>query len=147
MNDATLLDETALPPDWSDRTAPDTALILYFALELVEALPEAFREAARAVLVQVEDFPDEELMKTMEIADPYELTGLYEGVPLTEKSVGDQPHGPDVIRLFRRPILEEWIDRGDVTLPELVAHVMVHELAHHFGWSDEDIAAINRWWE
>ena len=59
----------------------------------------------------------------------------------------DQPEGPDTIWLFRRAILDEWIDRGDVALGDLVAHVLVHELAHHFGWSDEDIASIDRWWE
>jgi predicted Zn-dependent protease with MMP-like domain len=75
------------------------------------------------------------------------LTGLYEGTPLTEKSVMDQPLGPDVIWLFRRPILDEWLDRGNVSLGELVAHVLIHELAHHFGWSDADIAAIDPWWE
>ena len=59
----------------------------------------------------------------------------------------DQPHGPDTIWLFRRPILDEWADRGNVALGALVAHVYVHELAHHFGWSDADIAAIDPWWE
>jgi predicted Zn-dependent protease with MMP-like domain len=66
---------------------------------------------------------------------------------LTEKSVMDQPAQPDTIWLFRRPILDEWCDRGDVGLGDLVAHVLIHELAHHFGWSDDDIAAIDPWWE
>lgn len=81
------------------------------------------------------------------IEDPFELTGLYDGIPLTEKSVMDQPMGPDTVWLFRRAILDEWVDRGNVTLRELVAHVTVHEFAHHFGWSDDDIAAIDPWWE
>ena len=63
------------------------------------------------------------------------------------KSSADQPQQPDTIWLFRRPILDEWADRGDEMLGHLVAHVLVHELAHHFGWSDDDIAAIDRWWE
>ena len=75
------------------------------------------------------------------------MTGLYDGTPLTEKSVSDQPLQPDLIWLFRRPILDEWVERGNVTLQELVAHVLIHELAHHFGWSDAEIAAIDRWWE
>jgi predicted Zn-dependent protease with MMP-like domain len=66
---------------------------------------------------------------------------------LTEKSVFDTPEAPDIIWLFRRPILDEWAARGDVGLAELVGHVLVHELAHHFGWSDGDIAAIDPWWE
>ena len=79
--------------------------------------------------------------------DPFELTGLYDGVALTARGVDDLPGPPDTVWLFRRPILDEWIDRGDVALEALVAHVLVHELAHHFGWSDEDIATIDRWWE
>jgi predicted Zn-dependent protease with MMP-like domain len=78
---------------------------------------------------------------------PYELTGLYDGIPLTEKSISDQPLQPDVIWLFRRPILDEWVERGNVTLQELVTHILVHELAHHFGWSDAEIGAIDPWWE
>ena len=67
--------------------------------------------------------------------------------PLPEKSVSDQPQQPDCVWLFRRAILEEWVERGDVSLADLVQHVVIHEFAHHFGWSDEDIAAIDPWWE
>nr|WP_249275983.1 metallopeptidase family protein [Rhodobacter sp. JA431] len=109
-------------------------------------LPEAFRAAAAQVVLRVEDVAPDTFLEELEIDDPYELTGLYEGVPMTEKSIAD-PTGPDVIWLFRRAILDEWVARGDVGLDELVAHVFVHEMAHHFGWSDEDIAAIDRWWE
>ncbi|MEM8825050.1 MAG: metallopeptidase family protein, partial [Pseudomonadota bacterium] len=70
----------------------------------------------------------------------------YEGVALTERSV-EHPEPPSVITLFRRPILDEWAARGNVTLEELVTHVTVHEFAHHFGWSDDDVATIDRWWE
>lgn len=130
-----------------DQTAPDLATIEALAHEAVEALPPAWRAPARAVILVVEDWPSDALLDEMEIDSPYDLTGLYEGTPLTQKSVMDQPMGPDLIRLFRRPILDEWADRGNVTLRELVGHVTVHELAHHFGWSDEDIAAIDPWWE
>ena len=81
------------------------------------------------------------------IEDPLDLTGLYDGIPLTEKSVMDPGYGPDVVWLFREPILDEWRERGNVDLADLVAHVTVHEFAHHFGWSDDDIATIDRWWE
>ncbi|WP_092499544.1 metallopeptidase family protein [Meinhardsimonia xiamenensis] len=128
-------------------TAPSLADIEAMAEAAVAALPEPFRAAARQVVLLVEDFPPTEILEEMGIDDPFELTGLYEGIPLTEKSVADQPYAPDTVRLFRRPILEEWIERGDVALDALVAHVVVHELAHHFGWSDEDIARIDRWWE
>ena len=103
--------------------------------------------AAQAVGLRIEDLADDETLDAMGIDDPFGLTGLYEGIPLTEKSVMDQPSAPDVIWLFRRAILDEWAERGNVTLGDLVAHILVHELAHHFGWSDDDIARIDRWWE
>ena len=109
--------------------------------------PPWVRRAAGALVIRVEEIADDELLDEMDIEDPYELTGVYEGVALTDRSVDDPPAGPDVVRLFRRAILEEWIDRGDVPLDELVAHIVVHELAHHFGWSDERIAEIDPWWE
>ncbi len=106
-----------------------------------------YRAAARDVALRVEDTAPRDILADVGVADPLELTGLYDGIPLTQKSVADQPHGPDTIWLFRRAILAELAERGNVTLAELVAHVYVHELAHHFGWSDDDIARINRWWE
>ncbi len=133
--------------DWTDATPPDLANFEALALAAQEALPDAYREAARGVVLRVEDFASDDLLAEMGMESPYELTGLYDGIPLTEKSVMDQPQGPDTIWLFRRPILEEWADRGDVPLGRLIAHVYVHELAHHLGWSDADIAEIDRWWE
>jgi predicted Zn-dependent protease with MMP-like domain len=132
--------------EWNATTAPDAADIEAMALAAREALPEAFRAAASMVALRVEEFASDEMLRDLDIESPFELTGLYDGVPLTEKSVSDQPGQPDAIWLFRRPILDEWIDRGDVGLAELVAHVMIHELAHHFGWSDADIATIDEWW-
>lgn len=129
------------------RPAPSLAEIEAIAARTVASLPAPFRDAARDVVLAVEDFPSDTVLQQMGIEDPFELTGLYEGIPMTEKSVFDQPRGPDIVRIFRRPVLDEWIDRGDVTLEALVAHVCIHELAHHFGWSDDDIAAIDRWWE
>ena len=133
--------------DWQGRCAPDQAGVLQMALDLVAALPEPFRQPALLVHVRVEDFPSETLMEEMEVKDPFELTGLYDGIPVTEKSVMDQPGGPDIVWLYRRPLLDEWVARGDVALGDLVGHVVTHELAHHFGWSDADIASIDRWWE
>jgi predicted Zn-dependent protease with MMP-like domain len=127
--------------------APDLSAIETLARAAVDALPAPFAEAARAVALRVADFPTDAMLADLDLQDAFELTGLYDGVPLTEKSVMDQPTRPDTIWLFRRPILDEWADRGNVTLGEMVAHVMVHELAHHFGWTDDDIAAIDPWWE
>ena len=133
----------AIMPD----TAPDLAAIEQMARDAIATLPAPYRDAACAILLRIEDFVPDALMQEMDIEDPFEVTGLYEGIPLTEKSMMDQPMQPDTIWLFRRPILDEWVDRGNVGLADLVAHVLVHELAHHFGWSDADIASIDPWWE
>lgn len=133
--------------DWAARSAPSLADIEALADAARADLPEPFATAARGVAVQVAEFAPDEMLDDLGIEDPYELTGLYDGIPLTRKSVLDTPDRPDVIWLFRAPILDEWAARGDVTLGHLVTHVYVHELAHHLGWSDEDIATIDRWWE
>jgi predicted Zn-dependent protease with MMP-like domain len=117
------------------------------ARRTVDGLPAAFRGAALQVAICVVDWPDAEMLRELEIDDPLDLTGLCDGIPMTEKSVFDQPMGPDTVWLFREPILDEWHARGDVTIEDLVAHVTIHEFAHHFGWSDDDIAAIDQWWE
>lgn len=132
--------------DW-DVTAPDAGEIEALARSAIATLPEAYRGAAAAVALRVEDWASDDVLDDLGIEDGYDLTGLYDGIPLTEKSVMDQPDRPDTIWLYRRPILDEWAGRGDVSLTDLVANVLVHELAHHFGWSDADIATIDRWWE
>ena len=133
--------------DWTEAVAPDAGEIEEMARAAIAGLPEAYRAAATAVALRVEDFASDEMLDDLGIDDVFELTGLYDGVPLTEKSVMDQPDRPDAIWLFRRAILDEWVSRGDIALADLVAHVYIHELAHHFGWSDDEIAAIDRWWE
>jgi predicted Zn-dependent protease with MMP-like domain len=133
--------------DTADAAAPDAAMIETLARAALAGLPPACRAAAAALALRVEEFPADDMLEELGLEDPFELTGLYDGIPLTERSVADQPQKPDAIWLFRRPILDEWADRGNVTLRELVTHVVVHELAHHFGWSDAEIAAIDPWWE
>lgn len=108
-------------------------------------LPDEVRQVCAGLALRVEDFADDALLAEMGIEDPFELTGLYDGTALTEKSVFDQPEGPDAVWLFRRPILEEWIERGDVGLAALIGHVLVHEIAHHLGWSDDDILRVDDW--
>ena len=132
--------------EWRERKAPEVGEIEALALAVIDALPEAFRDHARTVALRVEDFATDEVLDAMGIEDAFHLTGLYDGIPLTQKSFADQPEQPDAIWLYRRPIIEEWAARGNVTLGEMVANVVVHELAHHFGWSDEDIATIDQWW-
>ncbi|ARC37259.1 neutral zinc metallopeptidase [Paracoccus yeei] len=133
--------------DWKTAEAPDAALIEEMAREAIAALPPEFAGPAAQVVLRVEDFAAEDVLDELEIDDPLDLTGLYDGVPMTEKSASEPQHFPDTVWLFRRAILDEWAARGDVSLGALVGHVVVHEFAHHFGWSDDDIAAIDRWWE
>lgn len=130
-----------------NSVAPGLDLIEALALDTILTLPEAYRQAAQAVLLRTADFAGDEVLEQLGCDSPYDLTGLYEGVPLTEKSHADPVTTPDTIWLFRRPILEEWLDRGDIALSDLVAHVYIHELSHHFGWTDAEIAAIDPWWE
>ena len=123
-------------------TPPGADEIEALALVALARLPAQFREHLGDVVVRVEDFADDETLAALGIEDPFELTGLYEGVPLGEKSIAASGTLPDRIRLFRLPVLDEWIARGDETLEHLVAHVLVHEVGHHFGLSDEDMHAL-----
>lgn len=127
------------------RPAPSLADFERIAGQTFAELPPEVRRVCADLAIRVEDFAPDDLLDEMGIEDAFELTGLYEGTALTEKSVFDQPTRPDTVWLFRRPILEEWIDRGDTGLDRLIAHVLVHEIAHHIGWSDDDIRAIDDW--
>ena len=106
------------------------------------ALPVEVRSLTGDVLFRVDDFPDQEVLDTLNIDDPFELTGLYHGTDLAHRSVFDPSPQPARIFLYRRPILDEWIDRGDIILLDLITHILVHEIGHHFGLSDGDIEAI-----
>ncbi len=122
--------------------APSAEEIEALARAALARLPAQFREHLGDVLLQVEEFADDALLAELGIEDPFDLTGVYEGLPLGEKSIEHSGRLPDRIRLFRAPILDEWIARGDETLEHLVAHVLVHEVGHHFGLSDEAMHAI-----
>ena len=127
--------------------APSAEDLERLAAAAFEALPGRIRAACADLLIRVEELADDAVVAELGLEDPWQLTGLYDGVALTEKSVEDVAAGPDVVRLYRRAILDEWIDRGDVPLDKLVGHVLVHEIAHHFGWTDAEIAEIDPWWE
>jgi predicted Zn-dependent protease with MMP-like domain len=131
--------------DEDDDVAPSLECVERLAQAALGRLPAAVRASCADVAIRVEDFPNDAMLAELEIDDPFELTGLYEGVALTERSAFDQRTSPDVVWLFRRPILDEWIERGDVSLARLVAHVLVHEIAHHLGWSDDDIRNVDDW--
>ncbi|SET77111.1 metallopeptidase family protein [Oceanicella actignis] len=134
-------------PRLAGARAPDAEDLARMAREAFARLPEGVRAACEGLVIRVEELPDDDMLAETGLDDPWELTGLYRGVPLTERSVDDPVRLPDEVILFRRPILDEWIARGDVALGRLVTHVLVHEIAHHLGWSDEDIAQVDRWWE
>jgi predicted Zn-dependent protease with MMP-like domain len=133
---------TKPPNPWRDRAAPSLDDVAALAQAAFAALPDAFRKMAGEVLFRVEDFADAEVLDVVGIDDPFELTGLYQGVDLANRSILGPAPGVAIVFLYRRPILDEWADHGDVTLGELVAHVLVHEIGHHFGLSDDDIEAI-----
>lgn len=122
--------------------APSLEDLAQMAERAFAALPEGFRKLAGEVVFRVDDFPAEEVLDELGIEDAFELTGLYQGVDLARRSVFDAAAEPSRVFLYRRPILDEWAERGDVALEELVAHVLVHEIGHHFGLSDDQIDAI-----
>jgi acetylglutamate kinase len=115
--------------------------ILEMAEAAFAAIPAALRELVRGTAIVVEETPDDDTLLEMGIDNPWDLTGLYRGVPLTEKSVHDVAQLPDTILLFREPILLEWIETGE-ELFRLVRNVLIHEIGHHFGFSDADIARL-----
>ena len=122
-------------------TAPSLDDIEAMATQALELLPEAFRTQIRCVPIQVLDFPDDNLVEELELESAFDLLGLYHGVSLAEKSTIDVSHGPDMIFLFRRPILDYWCD-FDEDLFHVVRHVLIHEIGHHFGLDDDDMEAI-----
>ena len=120
---------------------PSADEIEAIARNALQRLPEPFSKSIGDIVLLVQDFADDETLDQMGIEDPFDLSGLYEGIPLTERSVEQSGTMPERIFLYRRPILDEWA-AGDDTLEHLVAHVLIHEVGHHFGLSDDDIHAL-----
>jgi predicted Zn-dependent protease with MMP-like domain len=121
--------------------APDAAEIERLADAAIARLPEEFRRHLDGVVLRVEEFADEDVLSELGIEDPFDLTGLYSGRPIGERSSMLSGELPAMIHLYRRPLLDEWADTG-VSLEDLVTHVIVHEAGHHFGFSDEEMHAI-----
>ena len=122
-------------------TAPCVVEIEAIARASLERLPEPFASHLKDVVLTVEDLADDETLSSMGIDDPFDLTGLYHGLPIGQKSVDQSGTLPDRIFLYRRAILDEWAAGGE-TLEHLVHHILVHEVGHHFGLSDEDMHAL-----
>jgi predicted Zn-dependent protease with MMP-like domain len=106
-------------------------------------IPERLRRHAEDVVIRVEEFPDEEICRDMKLKSPFDLLGLYQGVALSERSVMDSGSGVDMVILYRRPILDYWCEFEE-DLAHLVRHVLIHEIGHHFGFSDADMEALER---
>jgi predicted Zn-dependent protease with MMP-like domain len=123
--------------------APDAAEIERLADAAIARMPEAFRRHLDGVVLRVDEFAEEEVLAELGIEDPFELSGLYTGRPIGERSSMLSGELPAMIHLYRRPLLDEWAETG-VSLEALVTHVIVHEVGHHFGFSDADMHAIEK---
>ena len=121
--------------------APSAAEIERLAEAAIARLPEQFRVHLEDVVLQVDDFADDEVLAQFETDDPFAISGLYTGRPIGEQSSMLSGELPAMIHLYRRPLLDEWAETG-VSLEALVTHVIVHEVGHHFGFSDADMHAI-----
>jgi predicted Zn-dependent protease with MMP-like domain len=128
--------------DWSNLQAPSLADLERLAEEAFARLPDAFRRLCRGVVIRVEDFPDDETLDEMGCESEFDLLGLFRGIGLAQgAATAVTGQFPNMIWLYRRPLLDYWAEHEE-TLGHLVTHVLVHEIGHHFGLSDDDMAAI-----
>jgi predicted Zn-dependent protease with MMP-like domain len=128
--------------DWSSLRSPSLAEFEGLADEAFARLPAEFRRLCDGVAIRIEDFPDDETLREMECESPFDLLGLFRGIGLAQGGSGLQTgQFPNMVWLYRRPILDYWAEH-DEPLGHLVAHVLVHEIGHHFGLSDEDIERL-----
>jgi predicted Zn-dependent protease with MMP-like domain len=121
--------------------APDAATIERLAEAAIARLPDTFRRHLTNVVLRIEDYADDEVLTQLGIEDPFDLTGLYSGRPLDRQDSWTSGELPPMIHLYRRPLLDEWAETG-VSLEALITHVIIHEIGHHFGFSDADMHAI-----
>lgn len=126
---------------WTSAKAPSLAEMEAMALEVFGGLPEDFRKLCDGVIIRVDDFPSDEVLDEMDAASEFDLLGLFQGTGLPFRSNDDIPRLPNMIWLYRRPILDYWAEH-DETLGHIVRHVLIHEIGHHFGLSDQDMEAI-----
>jgi predicted Zn-dependent protease with MMP-like domain len=127
--------------EWRDAMAPDLTVFQMLANSSWNRLPSQFRQMCGDLVIRIDDFAEDEVLDELEMESPFELLGLYQGVSLDQKSVSDAPREPDMVFLYRRAILDEWAN-GDDSLGEIITHVLVHEIGHHFGFSDSDMEDI-----
>ncbi len=108
------------------------------ARKALAAIPGPLAQHARDVVVLIEEFPDDEVVTEMNLESPFDLLGLYQGVSIDQKSVSDAPQDIDRVFLYRRPLLDYWCESGE-SLEALVRNTLIHEIGHHFGFSDDDM--------
>jgi predicted Zn-dependent protease with MMP-like domain len=135
-----------LPSDplaWRPIKAPSLVELEVLAADVFQRLPRRFRELCADVVIQVDDFPTEEVVDHMGAESEFDLLGLFQGVGLPFRSESAPAQMPNMIWLYRRPILDYWAEH-DETLGAIVKHVLVHEIGHHFGLSDADMEAIEQ---
>jgi predicted Zn-dependent protease with MMP-like domain len=126
---------------WSTLKAPSLAEMEAMAHDIFQRLPQRFRELCGGVILRVDDFPTEEVLDEMDAESEFDLLGLFQGTGLPHQSNADVARLPNMIWLYRRPILDYWAEH-DETLGHIVRHVLIHEIGHHFGLSDDDMTAI-----
>jgi predicted Zn-dependent protease with MMP-like domain len=129
------------PLAWRPVTAPTLADFEVMAAEAYRKLPAGFRRLCEDLVIRVDDYATDEVLDSMEIQSELELMGLFQGVGLPQRSISDPAQMPNMVWLYRVPILLYWAEHEE-TLGELITHVLVHEIGHHFGLSDDDIEAI-----
>jgi predicted Zn-dependent protease with MMP-like domain len=126
---------------WRRQGAPSLADIEALAADAYARLPEHFRALCEGLVIRVEDFPEESVVEAMKLESEFDLLGLFEGVGLPFRSESAPQQMPNMVWLYRRPILDYWAENEE-TLDAIVTHVLVHEIGHHFGLSDDDMEAI-----
>jgi predicted Zn-dependent protease with MMP-like domain len=131
----------ARDPDWSELKAPSLAEMEAMAHAVFERLPQTFRKLCEGIVIRVDDFATEEILDSMGIDSEFDLLGLFQGIGLPFQSHSDPSPMPNMIWLYRRPILDYWAEH-DETIGHIVRHVLIHEIGHHFGLSDDDMERI-----
>jgi len=126
---------------WKTLKAPSLAEMEVMAHDIFERLPKRFRELCEGVIIRVDDFPTEEVLNEMEAESEFDLLGLFQGTGLPHQSHADVVRLPNMIWLYRRPILDYWAEHEEA-LGDIIRHVLIHEIGHHFGMSDADMAGI-----
>ena len=126
----------------AEISPPSLADIDTLAREALDVLPPELKKFTEGVIVQVEDFPDDEICAEMELESPFDILGLYQGVSLAEKRIEASGGTPDMVFLYRRPILDYWCETGE-DLAHVVRHVLIHEIGHHFGYSDDEMETLD----